>query len=122
MAEFRERMDVISAQSLFHLFGRDGQMAVASALVHMSRLEPGSLISGRQLGHQEGRNNRGLTEDSESFFHNPDTWSKFWKEIGDATGTQWRVQTCVEAPPERVKKQKWYTEGVNFLLWTVTRE
>ncbi|KAL1969667.1 hypothetical protein VTN77DRAFT_8220 [Rasamsonia byssochlamydoides] len=54
------RIDVVSAQSLFHLFNLEGQKIVARHLVGLTKPGPGAMIAGRQIGAIQAREGPGL--------------------------------------------------------------
>ena len=72
------KFDIISAQSFFHLFALDDQVTAATHLTRLTKPIPGSIIVGRQLGLKEARESQGLTPESATFLHNPDSFTSFW--------------------------------------------
>jgi len=118
----KNSIDVISTQSLFHLFTLDDQKTVAKHLVMLTKAKPGSLIVGRQVGTRKAGVHKGMAENTAVFAHNADSLSQFWEDVGAATSTKWKVVSQVEEAPERVRKQKWAPEDVMILTYTVTRQ
>lgn len=52
----------------------------------------GSLVLGRQAGNLEAGEQVHRTNAAQSMFrHNAESFRKMWKEVGEATGTKWRV-------------------------------
>lgn len=115
-------IDVISAQSLFHLFVLKDQKTVAQHLSKLTKPVPGSIIVGRQLGLVEAGEQRGMSEDTTVYLHNPDSLDIFWQDIGATTGSKWKVETRIEDVPERVRQQAWASPGMTILVFTVTRQ
>ena len=118
----KSSIDVISAQSLFHLFTLKDQTTVAQHLAELTKPMAGSIIVGRQLGLMKAGEQRGLSEDTIVFLHDPGTFDRFWQDIGATTGSKWKVDTWVEEAPERVRKQAWASPDMMILVFTVTRQ
>lgn len=38
------------------------------------------------------------------FVHDDETWRKLWKDVGEATGTEWDVDARLEAPASAFAK------------------
>lgn len=112
----------MSAQSLFHLFRLEDQKTVARHLVGLTKPGSGAMIAGRQVGAIQAREEPGPVPGTAVFVHNPESWTRFWEEIGDETGSRWEVQAWEEEPPERVKRQVWYKPGVIILAFTLIRQ
>ena len=117
----RSTIDVISAQSLFHLFTLADQKTVAQHLINMTKPIAGSIIVGRQVGHERAGEQRGLSEATMVYLHSLDTFDHFWGEVGGMTGSKWKVWCEAQAPPSRVTSQEWYTLGMVILDLRVTR-
>lgn len=122
ISPLKSNFDIISAQSLFHLFNLNDQKTIAEHLVSFAKPAPGSIILGRQAGDLDAGEKRGLTPDSLVFLHNLQTFEHFWKDVGIATDTKWEVDARVEKAPERILKQSWSTPGIMVLLFKVTRK
>ncbi len=118
----KSSIDVVSAQSLFHLFTLRDQKTVAQHLSELTKPIAGSTIVGRQLGLREAGEQRGLSEDTTVFLHNPDSFESLWQDIGAITGSKWKLDTRVEEAPERVRQQAWASPGMTILVFTVTRQ
>ena len=95
------KFDIISVQSFFHLFALEEQVSAATHLTRLTKPIPGSIIVGRQLGLMEARESQGLTPESTTFLHNPDSFTRFWQVVGAATSSKWKVHTEVEKVPDR---------------------
>ena len=116
------KIDIISAQSFFHLFTLGDQVTAA---IHLSRLTkpiPGSIIVGRQLGFMEARDTQGLTPETTVFLHNPESFTKLWQDVGAATDSKWKVDTRVERAPDRILHQQWAAPDMMIFVFTVTRQ
>jgi SAM-dependent methyltransferase len=115
------KIDIISAQSLFHLFNLDDQKTVARHLISLTKPGNGAMIAGRQVGCRHAQEGSGLTAETRVFAHNVESWTQLWEEVGQQTGSRWEVQATEEEPPERLKTQKWYTPDINILVFTLFR-
>lgn len=113
--------DVISAQSLFHLFNLKDQKTVAKHLVSFTKPSPGSIIVGRQAGDSDPGEKRGLSQDAVVFLHNLQTFEQLWQDVGEATNSKWKVDARTEEPPGRLLNQSWSTPGIMILLFKITR-
>jgi hypothetical protein len=86
------KVDIINAASFFHLFDWNGQIATAKAVVQLLKPSSGSLLVGRQGGRVEaGEFNHQVGSDKSLYWHNPDSFARLWKQVGDETGTEWEV-------------------------------
>lgn len=117
----KEGIDIISAQSLFHLFGLEQQELVAKHLVTCSRPKAGSVIIGRQAGDYKGVTSRGFTPDHKIFLHSIDSFTQFWRKIGNMTGSKWDVDVEAKAPEERMLNQAYSTPDIMILVFRLTR-
>ena len=118
----RESIDVISAQSLFHLLTLEDQKTAAKHLINMTKPVKESLIMGRQVGNTSAKvGGHFFIEDSKAFLHSPETWTQFWRDIGAVTGTDWHITTWAEEAPNRIKRQEWYTPSVIILVFAASR-
>ncbi len=96
-------IDIIHAASFLHLFGWDDQVRAGSRMVRLLRpTTKDALVLGRQAGtvkpgEYPGRRN-GLTR----YRHNPESFQKMWDEIGEKTGTKWKVDA------ELLPARDWY--------------
>lgn len=86
------QIDIMSTQSLFHLFNLADQKTVARHLVGLTKPGSGAMIAGRHVGAIQAREAPGLVPGTAVFVHNSESWTRFWEEIGEATGSSWEVQ------------------------------
>ena len=117
----QSKIDIISAQSFFHLFTLEDQVTAAIHLARLTKPIPGSIIVGRQLGLMEARETTGLTPETTVFLHNPDSFTNFWQDVGAATDSKWKVETEIEKAPDHILHQSWAAPGTMFFVFTVTR-
>ena len=88
------QMDIIYTGAFFHLFGLEEQEKVAARVVQLLAPKPGSIVVGRQSGHEEaGEFGRaGDKSGRKHFRHNPQSWKELWERVGEATGSKWAVE------------------------------
>jgi hypothetical protein len=85
------KMTMVHAQSFFHLFDRNQQLAVAQRIVGF--IKPGTknaMVYGRHIGSIKPGEMR--TSRRTWFLHDQGSFQKLWDEVGDRTGTRWRVE------------------------------
>jgi len=92
------QISIVYTGSFFHLFKYEEQFDVAKRVVQLLKPEPGSLVVGRQIGNENfgEYNTPGYSGEKGRFRHNPKTWTELWDEVGEATGTQWKVEAEFE--------------------------
>ncbi|QDS74521.1 hypothetical protein FKW77_007383 [Venturia effusa] len=87
------QMSIVYTGSFFHLFDYKEQIDAATRVVQLLTPEKGTMIVGRQVGNVNAGdfNTEGYSGEKGRFRHNPTTWTEFWDEVGEATGTSWKV-------------------------------
>ena len=119
------KIDIINANSLFHLFTWDEQIRVTSRLVSFVKDKPGSMILGRQVGAVEAGEYRALNEGATTYRHNVDNFRRLWKEVEEKTGSsRWEVlaHLDMEDSMQGVNLgQIWMEFGTRRLHFLVTR-
>ncbi|KAH8592180.1 hypothetical protein B0O99DRAFT_689957 [Bisporella sp. PMI_857] len=129
------KMDMIHIISFLHLFSYEDQVKACTRMVQFLRpltetdteLD-GPLIFGRQTGSIDpGTRIRELSDGkrTELFIHSAATFERLWKEVGELTGTRWRV-IVVEEPIKknnrgRVSNVFEPLETVRILVFSVVR-
>ena len=92
-AQLDGKMDFIFAASFFHLFGWDDQFAISKRVVALLKPAAGSMIFGHQLGMVEALEDAVPDVPSgKIYFHDPESFRRFWRMVGEATGTEWKVK------------------------------
>jgi hypothetical protein len=100
-------VDIIFAASFLHLFGYKDQVEICKRMVKLLRDKKDSMVLGRQVGNVvAGERTR---ETRSRWRHNEESFRKMWDEVGESTGTKWKVE--VEALP----LPGWYTNGQSKL-------
>ncbi|ORY13132.1 hypothetical protein BCR34DRAFT_623932 [Clohesyomyces aquaticus] len=119
------KIDIAHAASFFHLFNREEQIQVAKRLVTILKPKPGSLLVGRMLGSTVAGD---LVDSKNSqkrrFRHNEESWAKLWKEVGQATASEWKVDSQLEGEDLGKLSDFIYAfipEGTRWFSFTVRR-
>jgi len=116
------RIDIIHAASFFHLFSRDEQVIVGKRCVELLKPQKDSLIVGRQVGNIEAGEFPHRTNPNNMMFrHDIASWTQLWKEIGNATGTEWDVKAELHEWPIGDNTRKWQNAGARQLRFTLRR-
>jgi hypothetical protein len=101
-------VDIIYAGSFLHLFGYEDQVAICKRIVKLLRDKKGSLLLGRQVGNLEaGEHVNSMNQSQKMFRHNSESFRKMWDEVGEETGTKWRVETQLLMPEEAQISERW---------------
>ncbi|KAJ8119119.1 hypothetical protein OPT61_g7 [Boeremia exigua] len=88
------KLDIVHAASFFHLFDWNDQIAAAKVIVGLLNTSSSNLILGRQIGRVEAGNFTVQIEQQNKtrYWHNLESWTRLWKQVGDETGTKWKVE------------------------------
>lgn len=118
------KIDIVNANSLFHLFTWEEQVTVTSRLVSFMKDKAGSMILGRQVGAVEAGEYRALNEGATTYRHNVDSFRRLWEEVEGKTGSAWDVAARLDM--EDIMQgvnlgQKWMESGTRRLHFVVTR-
>ena len=118
------KIDIVNANSLFHLFTWEEQIMVTSRLVSFMKDRPGSMILGRQVGAVEAGEYRALNEGATTYRHNVDSFRRLWKEVERKMESSWEVDARLDMEdimPGVNLGQKWMESGTRRLHFIVTR-
>lgn len=88
------KIDIAYVGLFLHQFDWEGQVTAGQNIVKLMKDQPGALITGRQIGaYDAGIVSTGGKDGTVSFRHNLESFDKLWKEIGQKTGTEWKVES-----------------------------
>ena len=88
--QLTNKVDVVYVGLFLHLFDGEGQKAACQKIVQLLKNEKGALILGQQIGSVTPcQVPKGVG--SNMFKHNTESFEKLWQEVGEATGTEWKV-------------------------------
>jgi SAM-dependent methyltransferase len=123
LKEIDGNIDIIYAGSFIHLFGYEQQVEVCVRIAKLLREKPGSLLVGRQIGHlNAGVMPHRMDKEHKMFRHNPDSFQKLWDEVGEKTGTKWRVEGKMTEVDFGEDQKGWRNdEGLRRLSFSVFR-
>lgn len=103
LKELHGKVDIIYAASFFHLFDWPQQVAVAKRMVALFKPLKGCVVFGRHRGSLVPGDYQARANPSGKMYrHDPESFHRMWKEVGDATGTNWKVTAIMhDDPPGR---------------------
>ncbi|KAK8913479.1 Methyltransferase trt5 [Metarhizium anisopliae] len=93
LRELDHKVTMIHAGNFFHLFTWDQQVKIGTRMLRF--FQPGTtdaVIFGRHIGTLRPRE---IDDLGVYYLHNQESFEKLWGEIGDRTGTKWRVEAEV---------------------------
>jgi len=115
------KMTFIHANSFFHLFTWDEQARAATRMVRLLDTERRDImIFGRHVGTMMPRpRGNGKAGSDKVYLHNAETWQTLWNEVGELTGTKWKVTM---EPMEKVEMGAGGVESsLRKMTFSVTR-
>lgn len=120
------KFDIVHAASFFHLFDWDGQVAAAKRIVNLMNPASKSLIFGRQAGRvNSGDFTAEVEQTKRRYWHNPESWAKLWRQVGEETGTEWIVEADfndqADVPGNKRGMAAFIPEDTRFMRFTVRR-
>jgi SAM-dependent methyltransferase len=116
------KIDIINTASFFHLFDRDDQVKAAKRVVQLLKPVPNALIVGRQGGKPEAGSFSHLMKNMTAFWHNVESWKDMWKQVGEETGTEWKVEAVLgEEDLSKRMKTSLVPAGTRFMTFTIRR-
>jgi hypothetical protein len=122
LKELDGKIDVVYAGSFLHLFDYAGQFKVCERIVRLLKPVKGSMVAGRQVGYVVAGERVHRTNYREKMFrHNAESFEKMWEEVGEKTGTKWRVEVEIQKVEEMQGHVQWDPD-TRRLKFTVFRE
>ena len=122
LTELDGKIDIVYAGSFLHLFGYAGQFKVCERIVKLLKPVKGSMVAGRQAGYVvAGERVYRANFQEKMFRHNVESFEKMWEEVGEKTGTKWRVEAEIQKMEEREGYVQWDPDK-RALKFTVFRE
>jgi SAM-dependent methyltransferase len=123
LKELDGKLNLVHAASFFHLFDWNSQVKAVKRIVELLKAEPGSMVFGRQGAMPEaGYLSQGFAG-MHAYWHNPDSWARLWKQVGDETGTKWDVQSSLgeEDLTKRMNATNVVPSGTRFMTYIIRR-
>lgn len=120
LKELEGKMDIVHVGLFLHLFNWVEQVAACERIVSILKPEKGVLVLGQQMGTTTpGHVNHGHRV---LFKHDTATFEKLWAEVGEKTGTQWKVTANLdEGLGIKEGKRKWDGGEARRLIFQVER-
>lgn len=121
------KVDVAYASSFFHLFDWEDQVKAAARLVAVCRDQKGVVVCGRQIGSVRAgsyeMSGRLGTVSKGQYRHDLDSLNRFWKAVGEVTGTRWSVEGELvwTEELEKIRKIPGMDADARLLWWYATR-
>jgi hypothetical protein len=121
LSTMKNTFDFIHIGLFLHLFDWEGQKKACETIVGLLKSEKGVMVLGQQVGSlQPGQVPK--SSGSQMFKHDATTFEKMWKEIGEATGTEWEVRASLDVGLGIEKhKRKWDDPNTRRLIFEVER-
>lgn len=96
------KIDIIHAAALFHLFGWEDQVKLGTRLVQFFKPEArDAMIVGRQIGTFAPMDLASHRKQGSGWYrHNMQTWQQLWDEVGQNTGSRWKVEGSLRGMPQ----------------------
>jgi SAM-dependent methyltransferase len=119
------KIDIIYTGSFLHLFGYAEQFEICKRIVKLLRDRKGSLLVGRQVGNLDAGEQVHRTNKNQTMFrHNVESFKRLWEEVGEVTGTKWRVDAELLTFNENFLNERGGLHGPNVrrLRFSVWRE
>ncbi|KAI2462846.1 hypothetical protein F4781DRAFT_418831 [Annulohypoxylon bovei var. microspora] len=111
-------IDVLHCSAFLHLFTLQDQITAAKQIARL--VKKGGIIVGRQVGTTKPGDMPGIIKNTFCYRHSVETFDAMWKEVGEATQTQWKVEGIMDMveynPVSSVED-----ENDRRFLFTVTR-
>jgi len=131
MKQLANKVDIIHTSAFLHLFSWEEQFQIAKQVVNLIRPRPGSLILGGQLGNINPCSRPRQTGNGSRYRHDDASWIKMWEQVGQETGTNWKIETKLRDPIHFLDGKRRYDhlriwlksdEGVRILSFVMRLE
>lgn len=121
LRELDGKATIIHAGNLFHLFSWEDQVVAGTRMTKLLRPDAKDpFIFGRQVGSLKPGARTRATRSEELFLHDEATFQALWDEIGQATGTAWKVEMgMLENVPPGFAYLGEAARYTRFVVWKV---
>ena len=102
-------------------------MDVASRMVGLVQDRLGAVMVGRDTGNVVAGYKQHSTTgvegqgDRRMWRHNVESCERLWREVGERTGTEWRVSATLEDTLRDAFDERWHDPETRRLVWEVER-
>lgn len=122
LKELDGKLDIVHTASFFHLWDWDEQVKAVKRVIALTKPKPGVLIFGRQGGMPKAGKLSETKKELNSYWHNPESWEKLWKEASEETGTKWEMQAVLgEEDLTKRMNSKIVPAGTRFMTFAIRR-
>lgn len=82
------------------------------------------MVVGKQPGSLNAGQHRMPTASGFNFWHNAESMRRFWHQVGDETGTSWKVEADVYQGHELIENRNhaWSEPEMRMVWFSATRE
>lgn len=81
------------------------------------------MLLGRQVGSTSpGEYPQMKRDGTTTYWHDVASWERLWKEIGEATATQWTVDASLDEEEFGYEQNQWGDPSMRRLLFAVHRQ
>ena len=114
--------NIVHVGSLLHVFDWNDQLLIAKNLISLTQKREKPVVFGWQYAaRKSGLVSLGPKKEGQIYGHNEESLGRFWKEVGEMTGTEWSLQVrCEWAEPNKdaglAKDGKWGDAGGNGVM------
>ncbi|TVY82076.1 Methyltransferase ausD [Lachnellula suecica] len=121
LKQLEGKMDLVQIGLFLHLFDLEGQNKACDRVVGLLKPEKGVFILGQQIGSLEA-GPMALGSGSKMYKHNVESFEKMWRDVGERTGTEWRVTANMDAGLGiDQKKRTWDDPNTRRLVFEIER-
>lgn len=122
LKEFDGNVDIVHANSVFHLFSWDDQVIAAKRVANLLRPQKGSLILGSQIAHHEPGEvcSRPGRRSGTMYRHDENSWIRLWESVGKETGLNFTIKSVL-VPHPKTKGMEEAHEGLCRMTFEVWR-
>ena len=121
LQEIDGKMDIVHIGLFLHLFDLGGQRKICERIVKLLKNEKGVLVLGTQVGSTQPKDVP-FGEAKNVFRHDEKTFEELWKEVGEKTGTVWKVTASMDnGLGAGSKKRPWDDQYTRRLIFEVER-
>lgn len=119
------KLSIVLAHSFFHLFDWESQVKAVKRVIQLLKPEPGVIVFGRQGAMVDAGSFEHANREESIYWHNVESWERLWKQVGEETGTEWKVEA--KLGEEDLKKRMGLNEtnlipkGSRFMTFTIRR-
>ena len=122
LKELHGKVDIIYAASFFHLFDWPQQVAVAKRMVALFKPTTGCVVFGSHRGSLAPGDYQARANPSGKMYrHNAESFQKLWKEIGDETGTEWKVTAVLHDDPPAIRPRSMEDRNARGMTYQVEK-